>query len=546
MLEEFNVITPSGSTEGGQEVPDEVYNAIALVAANMSEIIEVANALDEDGNLSGVSTDGNNAIIQLRRDTAANFAAANPILANGEMAWETDSSTPLVIKIGNGSTVYSALPNMLTQTTAEDFTELVDQAVAASESAQSSSETATTKSIEALDASADAVAAAELAQDWASAPSTASLPGGKKSAAVEADRAASTAAASRYIDTVIITADETFTPGMLFTKRRCQNASAITVTVPADVFVDSANKEAWAVYRKEGAGHVNFQGAATGGSVAPVLHGQGHFAYRNKTNVAGANTTASWVMPVPTIAAGRLAMAVTVIYADTLAPKTVGVTLNGGLVATNRYVLSQNSTYGVSFSWWEAPLTAFTAASITAAVTVANNVHIIQMDWWAMENALALAQVQHGFGTDNVTAGCTLTGITDKSLLLCAGGVRGNSSTVSVGSLSSNLTLNASGNTAGEPDVTTNDAHQFKNAAWARGNGVNNGGGDMTFNINVTGNLDKPGLVVAAYPPAAGGGGSPVTLNAQGTRTILNVLNAEAELYFRPNGRDLYLKIPSA
>jgi hypothetical protein len=45
-------------------------------------------------------------IIQLRRDTAANWTSANPTLAQGELGTETDTSK---IKIGDGSTVWNSL-----------------------------------------------------------------------------------------------------------------------------------------------------------------------------------------------------------------------------------------------------------------------------------------------------------------------------------------------------------------------------------------------------------------------------------------------------
>lgn len=44
--------------------------------------------------------------IQLRRDTAANWTAADPVLADGEVGLETDT---LRLKIGDGSTAWSAL-----------------------------------------------------------------------------------------------------------------------------------------------------------------------------------------------------------------------------------------------------------------------------------------------------------------------------------------------------------------------------------------------------------------------------------------------------
>ncbi len=50
--------------------------------------------------------------IQIRRDTAANWTAANPVLAQGEIGIELDGlGTPLVLqKIGDGVTVWNSLP----------------------------------------------------------------------------------------------------------------------------------------------------------------------------------------------------------------------------------------------------------------------------------------------------------------------------------------------------------------------------------------------------------------------------------------------------
>lgn len=46
-------------------------------------------------------------LIQLRKDTAANWSARNPVLASGEPGWATDSG---VFKIGDGVTGWNALP----------------------------------------------------------------------------------------------------------------------------------------------------------------------------------------------------------------------------------------------------------------------------------------------------------------------------------------------------------------------------------------------------------------------------------------------------
>jgi hypothetical protein len=47
-----------------------------------------------------------NALIQVRRDTAANWTFTDPTLAAGEMGFETDTGK---LKIGNGSAAWSVL-----------------------------------------------------------------------------------------------------------------------------------------------------------------------------------------------------------------------------------------------------------------------------------------------------------------------------------------------------------------------------------------------------------------------------------------------------
>lgn len=49
--------------------------------------------------------------IQIRRDAAANWASVNPISAQGEFCYETDTG---ILKIGNGITAYNLLPALLT------------------------------------------------------------------------------------------------------------------------------------------------------------------------------------------------------------------------------------------------------------------------------------------------------------------------------------------------------------------------------------------------------------------------------------------------
>lgn len=44
--------------------------------------------------------------IQVRRDTAVNWASSNPILASGEFGYETDTGK---LKVGNGATMWNSL-----------------------------------------------------------------------------------------------------------------------------------------------------------------------------------------------------------------------------------------------------------------------------------------------------------------------------------------------------------------------------------------------------------------------------------------------------
>ena len=46
-------------------------------------------------------------IIQIRRDTAANWTSTDPILAQGEMGYETDTGA---LKMGDGINLWSILP----------------------------------------------------------------------------------------------------------------------------------------------------------------------------------------------------------------------------------------------------------------------------------------------------------------------------------------------------------------------------------------------------------------------------------------------------
>ena len=60
--------------------------------------------------------------IQLRRGTSAEWAAANPILADGEMGLETDTK---IMKVGDGVTAWNDLTNVQSASHDHDVGDLV-------------------------------------------------------------------------------------------------------------------------------------------------------------------------------------------------------------------------------------------------------------------------------------------------------------------------------------------------------------------------------------------------------------------------------------
>ena len=59
-----------------------------------------------------------NDLIQIRRDTAANWNSENPTLAPGEIGFETDTNK---LKIGNGSSAWTSLLYMFNTTSNQDI-----------------------------------------------------------------------------------------------------------------------------------------------------------------------------------------------------------------------------------------------------------------------------------------------------------------------------------------------------------------------------------------------------------------------------------------
>lgn len=128
--------------------------------------------------------------IQMRRGTAASWAAANPVLAQGELAFETDTGRT---KVGDGATAYLSLPSYATYDQMVAALEEIEDATAAVVAASNAAQAAET-------ASETAQAAAETART--AAQTSASQAGASKDAAALSATAAATSASDADADRI--------------------------------------------------------------------------------------------------------------------------------------------------------------------------------------------------------------------------------------------------------------------------------------------------------------------------------------------------------
>lgn len=147
--------------------------------------------------------------IQMRRGTAAEWLAASPILAQGEMAFETDTG---ITKIGDGATSYLSLPayatydQMLAAQQAIEAAQLqVEEFETSKLAAEAAATAAVAKAAEAASDASTAASAAEMAELRASeasqseinaASSAAQAAASEGAAADSADASAQSAAAA--------------------------------------------------------------------------------------------------------------------------------------------------------------------------------------------------------------------------------------------------------------------------------------------------------------------------------------------------------------
>jgi hypothetical protein len=141
--------------------------------------------------------------IQIRRGTAAEWRDANPILSQGEFAFETDTG---ITKVGDGATAYLLLPAYATydqMLTAQQAIEAAQADVAAFgpllTAAEAAAQTASSKATQATEARDTAITRAETAEVKASQADQSAINAAASAtaAAGSADAASASASASQ-------------------------------------------------------------------------------------------------------------------------------------------------------------------------------------------------------------------------------------------------------------------------------------------------------------------------------------------------------------
>jgi hypothetical protein len=550
MSEEFNIL--NDQTEGGGEIPSSTVDQIKIVADNIVDVQTVADWLQGDVT-KAPPIDGNLSTIQIHRATVDGWTNDDSVLAEGEIGWVTDAD-PIVMKIGDGINVFSALPNFINASTLTQA--VLDAAVAACDASQADAEAAQAAaqgSADSADTSAISCAKSAItAQDWAIAPEGTDLGGGEVSAKVSAAKAASVAQATRYcdLDTNLTTA-ETVPAGRLFKRTSLLATAPIIVTVPPSLFQSPDAKEAWALYRlQNSAGPTQFvgQGGASGLQAATVLTRTMAFLRSQLPPVAAAKVASGTItLPVATTSAAKLNIQVIVSFNQVLTSITHSCTLDNGLTATTLLNLTGATPQNVmSPIVYEAALGVKASGTVIKYdISIAPQVNVIGVCARVIDGigtGATLVQTSPIDGANLVAATATFTALPASYLVTTFAAKRGLVAASPFTGLSANLTLSASGDTAGQPEGDPTSA--FRNESWATGSGVANTTGNFVAVANWGVNTGPPNIVCCAYPPATIAGAGAVTMHYQGGRDTLTEINAEAELWFAPNGKDVYVKIP--
>lgn len=555
MAEEFTILNPT--TEGGHEFDPPQEAALLALANVIGDITFVANALRNG--TSAFDVDGNVSEVKLLRKTSAEWDADNSFIPAGVPAIDLDLSD---IRVGNGEDRFVDLPSLLLATgialTAEQITAARDAALAAKADAEAAKLAAQTAATTATDRATAAAASASLSADWAAGPLGTPLPGDKLSSEQSALQANATALASIYIPirATDLTADETFAVGNIGKRTRCKNAADVTITIPPNVFTSVRSEEAFALFRKEGAGDVTFAAATATDYVAPQIKGSGFAPLRRVMTPVTGDITATARINLPAITNGKLLCVLTImpdlgsgltkldIAANLVAAPATALTFTQLRALTNPGDSKDPNTRIMEVS-----LTSFAGGDHDFTITGAGSALFLSMDWFAIEGhggaAYTPVVIEKTAGASTVSG--TLTGIAAQSLVIACAKMRGavsGASAVAFNSFSSNITSIRNGTTLGAADTGVQDTSIYKNLAYGVGSGVAAAAADFvaqaTFNAATAG----PVLALVAYPPKSVPGAGLIDLRLEGGRNKLNVANGEAELHFSADGRTVFLKTP--
>ena len=465
-----------------------------------------------------------------RAEDAADAAEASANSA-GASATQAASSLTQVQTIQAG---FQAQADTAIQETAENATDAATAAALAASSADAAEQVVDT-----------VTTLAGQAASSASASSTSAA-----NAAGSAAQALGVASESRFARTRAVTADQTFEPGHLFTRGRCNFTGTKTLTIPPSIFVSTEAKEAWASFRLETGTALNFAGGGGSGTLVPPALGTGSGAavVRGRRPVVETLAVFPGVISVPAVTSGKLViMAGMTFNAADLPGPDATIALGSGLVATRRMnVNAATLSFVPDFAIWDVELVSFAGGDVSVNISAGPSVQLLLATAFILTNVGVAAPIfnKTTIKVDASFQEVTLTGVPDAARILTMAVQRGgNASGAAFVSWSSNVTGLTQFNTYGALNGT-NDAHNFYNGIGASASGVKSGAGNATIRSTFVFAGTEVGIAAVAYP-SAGGTTVAVTIKPRGGRTSLTVAGGEAVLWFDPDGRTVYLDCPA-
>jgi hypothetical protein len=370
-------------------------------------------------------------------------------------------------------------------------------------------------------------------------------------AQTSANQAATVVQSSRLIPTSgpVGGTAENYSASFLNTRRRANPSGLLTVTIPQNIYVNSAEaKEAWGSYRLESAGSVKFAGAAGGSVAVPATN---MFFGRSIHRVASVTTgplTHTFTMDLPAVTDGRLVVIGHGIGSG--GTRTMGITSTPTLTWTTKktFPAAAAATREANYAIFEATLTSFPATTMSFSVTQTGGVDSMMLDVYVIGDPGG-AMVLPVTAAENVigaTVSSTLAGLVAGSLVIASSVCRGspNSATVNSFVSFSNIPSPSIGSTVGENETAAANTNNFKNMVFGDGTTVASASGDRTTQATFQTASFAPDLALMAYPPKTTTVlGMDVQFLGGPTHDTLTALNGEAQLWFDPGGQRVFIAV---